>query len=77
MMGKATEDALSDLHGALAKSMKGKLESGKASAAELNVIRSFLRDNGIEALRGANSDMDRLATNLARLEAAEGDYLHS
>ena len=77
MMGKATEDAMADLHGMFARSLMHKLESGSAMPAELSVIRAFLRDNGIEALRTANDDMDRLASNLARLEAAEGDFLHS
>lgn len=48
-MAKATEDLLASLHGALADTMKDKLESGDVTASDLNVIRQFLKDNGINA----------------------------
>lgn len=48
-MTKATEEALASLHGALAEAMKLKLADGTATASDLNVIRQFLKDNGINA----------------------------
>lgn len=49
MSKKASEDALGDLHGALAEVFLHKLRSGEVTAADLSVIRQFLKDNGITA----------------------------
>lgn len=49
MANKATTDQLDELHGLLAKKMKSKLDSGDFTASDLNVIRAFLKDNGVEA----------------------------
>jgi hypothetical protein len=49
MSGKASEDLLANLHGALAQQFIKKLQSGECTASDLNVIRQFLKDNGIEA----------------------------
>lgn len=49
MSSKATEDLLSALHGGLAQAMAAKLASGDFTASDLNVIRQFLKDNGINA----------------------------
>lgn len=48
-MTKATEDLLASLHGELAKAMADKLRDGTATASDLNVIRQFLKDNGVNA----------------------------
>lgn len=48
-MTKATEDFLAQLHGELAKAMAKKLKEGEATASDLNVIRQFLKDNGINS----------------------------
>lgn len=48
-MSKASEDLLSSLHGAMAEAMQQKLASGDFTASDLNVIRQFLKDNGINA----------------------------
>jgi hypothetical protein len=48
-MSKATEDILAEIHGKLAEAMAEKLESGLATASDLNVIRQFLKDNGINS----------------------------
>lgn len=61
MTQRATEDLLSSLHGALARTMQEKLESGTATASDLNVIRQFLKDNGIDAWGEANGDVQSLA----------------
>lgn len=47
-MSRATEEALSALHGALAKSLTDKILNGEATAADLNVARAFLKDNNID-----------------------------
>lgn len=48
-MSRATEDLLASLHGALAEEMQRKLASGEVTASDLNVIRQFLKDNGINS----------------------------
>lgn len=63
-MSKATEDQLSSLHGAFAEFLKDQLvdlkaaEDSKGMAATLNVIRQFLKDNGIEAIPGKGGSED-------------------
>lgn len=47
-MPKASQDSLSDLHGMLAQIMAEKLRSGDVTASDLNVIRAFLKDNGVD-----------------------------
>lgn len=68
-MSKATVNALSELHGALAREMKRILENGVVNedgeretpgASHLNVIRQFLKDNHIDTAPG-NADMTALA----------------
>lgn len=67
----ATEAALSALHGELAAAFKDMLEardeSGKRlvpPAQVLNVIRQFLKDNGIEADRRTMSALAALSHDL-------------
>lgn len=57
--GKATDAVLSSLHGELAKVFLLQLQSGEVKAADLNVIRQFLKDNGIQAT-AENPDMAKL-----------------
>lgn len=63
-MGKASENALSNLHGALAEHFIKRLASGEATAAELNCIRQFLKDNGIECDGERNPAMQQLVDDL-------------
>ena len=77
MTGKASNDELSHLHGALAKMMRGKLEDGTASAADMGIIRQFLKDNGIESMPGTGGVLDSLAKTLETLKDDEEVYLHS
>lgn len=49
MSKKASQDALSDLHAALAKALADKIRDGTATAADLAVAKGFLKDNGITA----------------------------
>lgn len=63
-MGKASENALANLHGALAEHFIKRLASGEATAAELNCIRQFLKDNGIECDGESNPAMQQLVDDL-------------
>lgn len=49
-MTKATDGALGELHGAMAEAMAEMLKTpDKLTASDLNVIRQFLKDNGINS----------------------------
>lgn len=67
-MSKATEEALASLHGALAMQMKLKLEEGTANASDLNVIRQFLKDNGINSNGAQDPKIKSLADELPDLD---------
>ena len=64
MSAKATEALLSALHGAMAEAMKTKLESGQYTASDLNVIRQFLKDNGINSDPSSDSRVASLSDAL-------------
>lgn len=63
-MSKATKDLLDQLHGALAKELLDRINSGEAKPADLNAARQFLKDNGIEALTLPGSPLGKLAEAL-------------
>ena len=84
MSNRATDDTLGSLHGVLAGHFKELLTKGveetdkegnkyfrKASAAELSVIRQFLKDNGIEAVAATGSPLGSLVDSLPFPEAGE------
>lgn len=60
----ASEEALELLHAGLALAMKERLESGEATAADLNVIRAFLKDNNIDAIPTKGSPLGDLVDSL-------------
>lgn len=57
------KDIENKLHKALAEQLLARVESGEATASELNVARQFLKDNGID---GTVEQSDPLA-NLAKI----------
>ena len=69
MAQKDTTEVLSSLHGRLAGVLTDLLDSGEASTADLNVIRQFLKDNGIECIPVENNPMEELMNNLPDLDA--------
>lgn len=62
--GKASEEALSELHGALAKEFTTMLKEGSLQASTLNVIRQFLKDNEITAPQTPASPLGDLTNAL-------------
>jgi hypothetical protein len=60
----ASSDVLEELHAALAKALKDRIESGEATAADLSVVRQFLRDNNIDAIPNEGSPLDDLRNAL-------------
>jgi hypothetical protein len=77
-MSKATNEAMSALHGALAREFKDILENGKAvqdretgelvrltpDASTLNAVRQFLKDNNIQSAPGTNPELANLANRV-------------
>ena len=57
-------DKLSKLHDLLADKLTKIIQSEEVTASELNVIRQFLRDNGIDAIPAENSAMGDLVAAL-------------
>lgn len=55
---------LESLFKSLTKALANRVESGDATAADLGVVRQFLKDNNITVTPGDNSDLDRLSRAL-------------
>ncbi|MFI3272617.1 MAG: hypothetical protein R3Y11_11045 [Pseudomonadota bacterium] len=69
---RGTEDDLADLHGMMAQYFSGRLKSGEALApSELNCIRQFLKDNGIDCVGGENADMNDITNNLPTFDVGD------
>lgn len=51
---------LAALHGTLAKAMRVRIKSGRATAAEWNAAAKFLADNGITTKSGENEKLKGL-----------------
>jgi hypothetical protein len=73
-MAKANDKEMESLHGALLKALLRRIEDGSATAADLAVARSFLRDNGINCQGDKNPDMSKLLDSLP--DEPEPDYAH-
>ena len=64
---------LGDLYNALASELLDRIRSGEANAAELNVARGFLKDNGIDATPSQSEPLSDLVNSLpfrTKLESA-------
>lgn len=64
MANKATEDLLGELHLAVTKDLLAKVNSGEATAADLNAAIKLLKDNKIEANLELNVDAAELARHV-------------
>jgi len=60
----AGQDELSSLHQVVAKSLKERILSGQATAADMQAAIKFLKDNGIDCMTGANEDVGSLAETM-------------
>jgi hypothetical protein len=70
---RASEDALGALHEALAQHMLNVLKGDEVKAADLNVIRQFLKDNGIEVVPNSGSTLDKVADIIPVFEDEDED----
>lgn len=72
--GRGTEEALAGLHGMLAEHFRQRLASGEAlPPAELNAIRQFLKDNGIDCMGGENPVLTDITQNLPSFGEDDGE----
>lgn len=60
----ANPELMAQLHNAVAEELLTKVISGEATAAELNVARGFLKDNGIEASVKQSDPLKNLVDSL-------------
>lgn len=67
-MASDTPQVLSDLHADLAWHLKSKLDDGTISTSELNILRQFLKDNGISAQPVVGSNFGDLVASLPDLD---------
>ena len=67
-MSRASEDKLADLHGVFALHLMERLRTGECTASDLNVIRQFLKDNGIECMAAENETLKSLAAELPQFD---------
>lgn len=58
------KDVLEDIHVALAETLLDRVKSGTATAADLNVARAFLKDNGVEVRAENHEPMKELTAIL-------------
>lgn len=70
---RASESALAELHGVVAKLLTSRLQSGDASTADINAAIKFLKDNGIDCAGSVNPDVQDLVANLPTFEDVSKD----
>lgn len=63
-MSKASHDELNELHGLVARELARKIRTGDFTAADLNVARQFLKDNGVEQAALPGTPTHDLASTL-------------
>ena len=68
---KASEGALSTLHGLLAEHFLKKLRSGDLEKGDLNVIRQFLKDNSIDCYGPGDETLGSIADELPQFDTAD------
>lgn len=59
-----TDEILALLHSEMATVLLNKIRNGEVTAAELNVARQFLKDNGIDSIPKEGSPLGNLAEAL-------------
>lgn len=68
------DQLLATLHEELAQSLLERLRSGEAKAADLNVIRQFLKDNNIDNVPKEDSPLGNLVNELPFTDADGPTY---
>lgn len=73
----ADKELLEAIHEAIAKKLLLKIESGEATAAEMQVARGFLRDNYISAIPTPNNAVGELVSSLPfKTSEEDSDFIN-
>ena len=72
-MAKATDKALSDLHGVVASALMSKIKSGEATGSDLAAAIKFLKDNNITAAITPGDPLDALKKSLPQFDDMDVD----
>ncbi|WP_019406179.1 hypothetical protein [Stutzerimonas stutzeri] len=67
-MSDTLKDVLDLLHSELARSLLKRVQSGEASASDLNVARQFLKDNNIDSSAKHDPHLAALAAAASHLD---------
>lgn len=59
-----TDEIMALLHAEMAQKLLDKVRNGEVTAAELNVARQFLKDNGIDGVPKENTPLGNLVNEL-------------
>lgn len=70
-MSRASEEALGNLHAAIAGGLLTRLRSNDATASDYSNAIKFCKDNNITCTPGASSALDALQKELERAGGAE------
>lgn len=65
------EALLKELHGATVEALLKRVQSGEATASDLNVARQMLKDHGINSMPAKSSPLANLAHALPDLDDDE------
>lgn len=71
--GKAPQELLEALHGALTEDLLSRIRKGEATSADLSVARQLLKDNGVDAIATEGSGIGDLAKKLPFTETTNPD----
>lgn len=71
--GRGSLEELGQLHGLLTRVLIERLLEGGVSAAELNVVRQFLKDNGVDIVQPGEPDLSGLIAGLPVFDDGDED----
>lgn len=71
---RSLEEMLEAISLALPKELLRKIKKGEATAADLNVARQLLKDNGFMSMPEANPHLANLGSKLGDVKLAPMDY---
>ena len=69
----ASKETMDAIHEALAQKLLAVIKGDEAKAADLNVARQFLKDNGVDALAVPGSPLKALEETLGDLDEDDPD----
>lgn len=71
MTKRASEEALDELHGTVARVLTARMKTDEVTAAEIAVAVKFLKDNAISGVLDADDPIRNLANELSNMPLDE------